>query len=88
MTQQNAALVEESSSAAAAMRDQSAAMTDIVATFTLGEDEQSAPPAKAAPRPVASAPKSAVKPASRATPKMPAAALKPSATSDGEWEHF
>lgn len=87
MTQQNAALVEESSSAAAAMRDQSSAMTEIVATFTLGEDEQ-APAPRAAPRAAAPAPKPASKPAARPAPKLPTAALKPSPSADGEWETF
>ncbi|HEY1087921.1 MAG TPA: methyl-accepting chemotaxis protein, partial [Archangium sp.] len=44
MTQQNAALVEESASAATSMRDQSEAMTAVVSTFKLGDrDEQPAP---------------------------------------------
>jgi methyl-accepting chemotaxis protein len=84
MTQQNAALVEESSSAATAMRDQSEAMTKIVATFKLGEVREA--PAPRAPAPVKSAAPAKPKPAAR--PVVPAAAMKPSSAQDSEWEHF
>ena len=60
-TQQNAALVEESSAAAASLADQSAQLVNVVADFTAGrDDEEPAPPvAEEAPRPRRSATKTA-----------------------------
>ena len=43
MTQQNAALVEESAAAAASLKDQSARLSDVVGTFKLRGDEGGAP---------------------------------------------
>ena len=60
-TQQNAALVEESSAAAASLADQSAQLVNVVADFTAGrDDEEPAPPvAEEDPRPRRSATKTA-----------------------------
>jgi methyl-accepting chemotaxis protein len=60
MTQQNAALVEESTAAAASMRDQAQRLADVVAVFQVGTGSlvtQSAANASLAPRPMASAPR-------------------------------
>ena len=51
-TQQNAALVEESSAAAASLADQSAQLVNVVAGFTAGRDEEAPEaPMEDAPRP-------------------------------------
>ena len=51
-TQQNAALVEESSAAAASLADQSAQLVNVVAGFTAGRDEEAPEaPTEDAPRP-------------------------------------
>ena len=57
MTQQNAALVEESSAAAAAMRDQAQRLAEVVSMFNVGAVTARAPaaPRAAAPRPAAAA---------------------------------
>lgn len=52
MTQQNAALVEESTAAAASMRDQAQRLAEVVAVFNVGAMAVRAP---AAPRPAPSA---------------------------------
>ena len=89
MTQQNAALVEESTAAAASMRDQAQHLANVVSVFNVGAALTRAPvaprpaPAVAAPRSapapvrVASAP--AAKPAARLASAAPAAP-KPLAT--------
>ena len=60
-TQQNAALVEESSAAAASLADQSAQLVSVVAGFTAGRDdkESAEPAADEAPRPRRTAAKTA-----------------------------
>ena len=101
MTQQNAALVEESTAAAASMRDQAQRLAEVVSVFNVGAT--SARSAAPAPRPAAApAPRFApapAKPAVTARPK-PAAKLahsaKPAAPapapaakgSDDDWESF
>jgi methyl-accepting chemotaxis protein-1 (serine sensor receptor) len=103
MTQQNAALVEESTAAAASMRDQAQRLAEVVSVFNVGAT--SARSAAPAPRPAAApAPRFApapAKPAVAARPKpAPAAKLahsaKPAAPapapaakgSDDDWESF
>ena len=44
MTQQNAALVEESAAAAESLKDQAAGLSDLVSTFRLGERRAAAGP--------------------------------------------
>ena len=60
-TQQNAALVEESSAAAASLADQSAQLVNVVAGFSAGRDEEmpAEPVVEEAPRPRRSAAKTA-----------------------------
>ena len=80
MTQQNAALVEESTAAAASMRDQAQHLADVVSVFNVGAVATRAPaaaPRAAAPAPaprpaVAKATTSAPRVASAAAPKPPA----------------
>ncbi len=88
VTQQNAALVEETSAAADAMRMQAAKLAEAVAVFRTGEA------VAAVAKPVAVAPR-AVKPALPAT--TPRAAAKTAApvrkaqlarTAGDEWEEF
>jgi len=85
MTQQNAALVEESTAAAASMRDQAQKLAEVVAMFNVGAVAARAPAAPPRAAPVTAAPKPAPAAASRAVghkpaPKAPAAARLPSAT--------
>ena len=82
MTQQNAALVEESTAAAASMRDQAQHLAEVVSVFNVGAVATRAPaaaPRAAAPAPaprpaVAKATTSAPRVASAAAPKAPAPA--------------
>ena len=81
MTQQNAALVEESTAAAASMRDQAQHLAQVVSVFNVGAVATRAPAAapRAAPAPaprpaVAKAAVNAPRVASAAAPKAPAPA--------------
>jgi len=56
MTQQNAALVEQSSAAALAMQEQSQRLADVVALFQLGQESHAAQPAPAPPSLAVSSP--------------------------------
>ncbi|ROR41616.1 methyl-accepting chemotaxis protein [Diaphorobacter sp. C33] len=95
MTQQNSALVEESTAAAASLREQAMKLTDVVALFRVqaGEVQRPRPataPTRAAPpaaRPAASAPRTLSTPAAPALQAKPAKA--PGAgPDDGDWESF
>ena len=95
MTQQNSALVEESTAAAASLREQAMKLTDVVALFRVQAGEVQRPrPATAttraaapAARPAASAPRALSTPAAPALPAKPAKA--PGAgPDDGDWESF
>jgi methyl-accepting chemotaxis protein len=83
MTQQNAALVEESASAATAMRDQSEAMMGVVSTFKLGDRE-----GQPAPRALSSKAAPTKRSAAKEAPAISPAALKPSTAQGAEWETF
>ena len=75
MTQQNAALVEESTAAATALRDQAHHLTDVVAVFNVGAVASAAPRVQA-PRPAPAAARAAPVPPKKvaATVKRPAVA--------------
>jgi methyl-accepting chemotaxis protein len=82
MTQQNAALVEESAAAAQSMKDQAQTLAQVVSVFRIGSDAPAARPAPAASKPAAApvaAPKpaAAFKPAAAPRPAAPATAAKP-----------
>jgi methyl-accepting chemotaxis protein len=96
MTQQNAALVEESAAAASALRDQAHHLAEVVAVFNLGRHASLSAPAPAAvpaaapvvPRPAAKLP---AKPAARPAPAAAAAHKAPAkvaATATDDWESF
>ena len=98
MTQQNAALVEESAAAAESLRDQAIRLAKVVGTFQLDSGRGAAPapvavaaakvpPASAAPK---AAPKSTPAPAAKAAQPAPVAAATPakSGASDNDWETF
>ena len=93
VTQQNAALVEESAAAAASMQDQAARLAQVVGVFKL--DAQAAAPsaAPAAPAPAralalpAKAAKPA-KPAARVSKPAPAATRQAARAEADEWETF
>jgi len=97
MTQQNAALVEQSAAAAGSMNEQAGRLSQAVATFRLQANE-SARPARASaassgPAPVRTA--TAAKPAVRATPatgpKPPKSVAAPATAKSGgesEWASF
>jgi septal ring factor EnvC (AmiA/AmiB activator) len=73
MTQQNAALVEESTAAAASMRDQAQRLAEVVSVFNVGAVAARAPAAapRAAPAP---APRPAVAKAAGSAPRVASAA--------------
>jgi methyl-accepting chemotaxis protein len=81
MTQQNAALVEESAAAAESLREQSARMTEAIGVFRLAGGTHRTPAAKApaAPKPAAVKSPAASKPVARtaANPASATAAPKP-----------
>ena len=87
MTQQNAALVEESTAAAASMRDQAQHLAEVVAVFNVGAmpaRAPAAPPRAAAPRPAPAASRAMPAPAraavagkTAARPAAPAQVLHP-----------
>ncbi|GDY34792.1 hypothetical protein ACINB_06840 [Acidovorax sp. NB1] len=76
MTQQNAALVEESTAAAASMRDQAQRLAEVVSVFNVGAVAARAP--AAAPR-AAPAPRPAVAKAATSAPRVASASSKASA---------
>jgi methyl-accepting chemotaxis protein len=102
MTQQNAALVEESAAAAESLKDQAHKLNEVVSVFRLGNDNPVAPMATksktssaarapapmSAPRP-APAPKGAApRPATAPRPVSAPPASPPKAAADGDWETF
>ena len=104
MTQQNAALVEQSSAAAAAMHEQAQRLAQVVAVFNVGAGAAASPAARR-PAPVAKAPApaKAAAPMRKPLPKLapapaPAAAPAPAriasakapvaAGADDDWESF
>nr|WP_305800526.1 methyl-accepting chemotaxis protein [Shinella sp. XGS7] len=104
MTQQNAALVEESAAAAESLKDQAHKLNEVISVFRLGHDapaSHSAPAPRKAPAP-AHTPTSSAKPSAAPrpapAPKASAAAPRPAAprpaaapapkAADGDWETF
>jgi methyl-accepting chemotaxis protein len=97
MTQQNSALVEESTAAADSLREQAVRLTEVVAQFRVqGSAEFSRtlhrpatrPPAARTPAPAlkkAPLPPVAKKPA---TPALPASAPRPAPANSDDWESF
>jgi methyl-accepting chemotaxis protein len=99
MTQQNAALVEQSAAAAESLRDQADRLNGLVGTFQLRRGEGAAAPA--APAAVAPKPEPAPKVIAKAAPKAAAAAKPatppksgatpkpvPATTADDDWTSF
>ncbi|MDC6167127.1 methyl-accepting chemotaxis protein [Paucibacter sp. XJ19-41] len=97
MTQQNAALVEESAAAAQSLREQSARLAEVVSVFKVDQQFQARaaitapspkPITKSAPRPapVAARKPAPPKPVARPAP-VPAPKASPAPTTD-EWESF
>ncbi|SFT56484.1 methyl-accepting chemotaxis protein [Halomonas saccharevitans] len=86
VTQQNASLVQEASSAAASLEEQADRLEQAVAVFKLTEGQQSTAPSGGAPRPEA-APKRDVPPAAPAAPSSPARPARQAAAEE-EWEEF
>ncbi|QPF73084.1 HAMP domain-containing protein [Roseateles sp. DAIF2] len=76
MTQQNAALVEESAAAAESLKDQAHKLNEVVSVFRLGQETPRASAPALAPRPAGTA---AHKPAAASAPKAAAAAPRPAA---------
>jgi methyl-accepting chemotaxis protein len=92
VTQQNAALVEQAAAAAASMQEQAARLSDVAASFKLGNDVMARPVLAAPPKPRAAL--APVRPAA-ARPSRPApapqrlAAKKPATVGgDKDWEEF
>ncbi|MEO3714826.1 methyl-accepting chemotaxis protein [Roseateles flavus] len=104
MTQQNAALVEESAAAAESLKDQALRLTEVVSVFRLGEEERqlkaytakprkSMSPAPSAPSPTAARPaprpaKATPAPTPMASPAPKAASPAPKAEGDDDWQSF
>ena len=91
MTQQNAALVEESAAAAHALEDQSGELTRLMSFFQVGGAQATQAPAASADRPAAKpAPKPAAKPAAAKPAVKPVAAKTAGAAAgdDKDWAEF
>jgi methyl-accepting chemotaxis protein len=93
MTQQNAALVEESAAAADSMKHQAGRLSELVSTFRLGDD--TAPPLLKAPPPAAHETAArhvlltvAAKAAAPRKPIAPVATPAAQPPSDSDWESF
>jgi methyl-accepting chemotaxis protein len=83
MTQQNAALVEESAAAAESLKDQAARLTEVIKIFRIDSAQAYSAPALAAPKPVNTFKPTAHKPASLKPSAVPTlAAPKAVTTSD------
>jgi methyl-accepting chemotaxis protein len=82
MTQQNAALVEESAAAADSLKDQAVRLAGVVSTFRIGEADLQAARAAAAPRP-ADVAKAAIQQA-----RVQSKPLPTGAGSAEDWEDF
>jgi methyl-accepting chemotaxis protein len=92
ITQQNAALVEQSAGATRAMHEQAAALEQLVAVFDIepARTTASVPAAKAPPRALpatVAAPAPAIKPAGK-PPARPTAPRKAPAVTADDWEEF
>ncbi len=90
VTQQNAALVEQSAAAAGALEEQADGLAKLVSTFKLDREHMraKAPAAtRSAPRLVAQPPRKAAAPAQAAAPK-PAPKAKVAASDSDSWEEF
>ncbi|MBL0945868.1 MAG: Cache 3/Cache 2 fusion domain-containing protein [Hydrogenophaga sp.] len=82
MTQQNAALVEESAAAAQSLKDQAGRLTEVVQQFRIGHDDHTpsaihTPAATPVRAPVAAAPVATPKPAAPAKAAAPVKAVAP-----------
>jgi methyl-accepting chemotaxis protein len=87
MTQQNAALVEESAAATRAMHEQAQALAGLVELFRVQATSRPAPaPKPALPPARRAAPAPATRPAAK--PARTAAARKTPATVEADWEEF
>jgi methyl-accepting chemotaxis protein len=96
VTQQNAALVEQAAAAAASMQEQAARLSDVAASFKLG-NEATARPAMAAPpkraalapvRPAAARPAPAPRLAAKPAPARASASKPATVGGDKDWEEF
>jgi methyl-accepting chemotaxis protein len=93
VTQQNAALVEESAAAAESLRGQARQLVDAVAVFRLGHAPRVASPVEAAPAaaPLNQAPQAVVRkaaPAPKARPAMRPSPQPVLVAAEGEWAAF
>jgi methyl-accepting chemotaxis protein len=82
MTQQNAALVEQSAAAADSLKDQAVRLAGVVSTFRIGDGDQQPAKAPAAPRP-ADVAKAAIQQA-----RVQSKPLPTGAGSANDWESF
>jgi methyl-accepting chemotaxis protein len=82
MTQQNAALVEQSAAAADSLKDQAVRLAGVVSTFRIGDGDQQPAKAPAAPRP-ADVAKAAIQQA-----RVQSKPLPTGAGSANDWEDF
>ena len=104
MTQQNAALVEQSAAAATSMNEQAAQLTQVVSVFRLNANDtgmssvnaRAAPAARKPPAPTQKKATTALKkPSSASAPRAaishhasPAKASSPAPAADGDWDSF
>ena len=104
MTQQNAALVEQSAAAAESLKQQAARLAEAVAIFKLGRQEtaqaiaqakassqaalKSTPPAQSAPNGRTAAPRSERRMPPRLSPPAPPPPAPPAKSGNDDWEEF
>jgi methyl-accepting chemotaxis protein len=87
MTQQNAALVEESAAAADSLKDQAVRLAGVVSTFRIGEADRPQPLPQQQPRPAAPRPAEVAKAAIQQA-RVQSKPLPTGAGSSGDWENF
>jgi methyl-accepting chemotaxis protein len=89
MTQQNAALVEQSAAAAESLKTQAGRLSGLVAEFKLGDAPRTAVKTAPALRPVAPPRPASLRAKPATTPSTPAPTATPvTADHNGEWESF
>ncbi len=88
MTQQNAALVEESAAAAHALEDQSGELNRLMGFFHTGQTQTAAPPSRSPPKAQAKPVKSVGRPMAKPVSKSTAAPKATAGHGDGDWAEF
>ncbi|WP_432383569.1 methyl-accepting chemotaxis protein [Duganella sp. P38] len=90
VTQQNAALVEQSAAASEAMQEQARKLAELVSVFRVAHGAGAVAAAAAAPAPKPAMARAVAKPAAKTVPKLPRPAPRKTAVKESttDWEEF